>query len=175
MYHVALIHAVFLALALSAVVRLYRTWDIRWFIAMVCCLVALSIPLARSTYHQCIDDKIQPLLSDVDPALDGDSEPICLAAELASTFRQECIVSTRNTNPIAEYISELFDAGRGVDQGNKKFGLFRQKYPCIEILHKSTHSNFSVNLFAVVITIISVVVTIVGFATIPTTTEVKDA
>eukprot|EP01060_Flectonema_neradi_P006299 TRINITY_DN1422_c0_g1_i1.p1 TRINITY_DN1422_c0_g1~~TRINITY_DN1422_c0_g1_i1.p1 ORF type:complete len:178 (+),score=21.07 TRINITY_DN1422_c0_g1_i1:402-935(+) len=167
MYHVALIHAVILALVLSAFVRLSRKWSTKLFIAVACCLVALVIPLARSSYHQCIDERIQPLLDNIDQDQDGDSKPMCEAAELASNHRQQCIASTRESYPIADVISVLFDTGRGVDQSKKTFGLFRQKLPCVDILHKSTHSNFNVNLFAIIITVVSMVLTAVCIITTP--------
>ncbi len=79
-------------------------------------------------------------------------------ALLLSETRQRILLDVRSRHPFAEWISELFDNLRGVDQTDKISSLFSRK-PCERIISSSDKTNLIIDVSSAICILIALYAT----------------
>ena len=142
---------------------------------MIFSLVVLDVSMARIRYHYHLITDLSPIKTDISLSVyeyhgnvpielkhchafdmeTGSYVHNCTLgaceqnAYLLSEKRQAILHSVRGSHPVAEYLSKLFDNGRGMDQGDKIAKLFKSR-SCESIIASSDKTNVYIDSIAVI-------------------------
>lgn len=157
-----------------------------WFIVAGLCLAVSDIPICRLNYHMQLATHVTPMknhllsqfgeqCADVKEAdAEGACQEFCGKVREVSNDRLQAVLWTREWHVLGKYSAELFDVGRGVEQGEDRINaLFAQK-TCVQLLQGVDKSNANVNLFCMVITVLMLAIALGAFAAAVGTDRIKE-
>mmetsp|Transcript_120179 Transcript_120179/g.285559 ORF Transcript_120179/g.285559 Transcript_120179/m.285559 type:complete len:303 (-) Transcript_120179:184-1092(-) len=152
-----------------------RASRLLWIAVGCAALLVADVPLCRLNYQMQLSYYVTPIKDELAPqaaACSGVFESnaqdqcvsFCQQVRKASEERQDCVMFARKWHILGKWAAEIFDFGRGVEQGPAHVNELFSRKSCEGVLQSVDKSNPTVNTFCALAAGVAMLAAFAAFA-----------